>query len=65
MNKRGPKVDAMLGPLQRQTVLLDGLAIEQLKVVGDGNLSDGCRKAARIAYERYQRTPDTPLGSTK
>jgi hypothetical protein len=51
--KRGPK------PIHGETmtkkvVTLDQLTLRKLKVLGDGNVSAGVRKAAEIAYARYQ-----------
>lgn len=56
----GPKTNPYLGPLKRATVLIDDLTIEMLRVVGDGNLSEGVRRAARTAYDLYQATTDAP-----
>ena len=66
MNRRkpGPKVPGNLGPLRQRTVLLDDLAIHMLEVVGGGNLSHAIRQAARIAYDRYQATPDTTTAAS-
>ena len=55
MTRPGPRVDPSIGVLERKTVLLDELAIRQLAVLGDGNLSAGIRRAARVAYAQYQR----------
>ena len=57
--KRGPKIDPLLDALKRRTVVLDDLSVEQLRVLGAGNLSHGIRLAARVAFARYQVTPDT------
>lgn len=59
--KRGPKTDPSLGPLTPKTVLLDELTVRQLVVIGK-NLSDGIRKASRVAYAKYQATPDNDEG---
>lgn len=57
--KRGPKVDPTIdNELNRHTVMLDTLSVRRLRVLGKGNLSDGIRRAARVAYDRYQVTPD-------
>ena len=58
--KPGPKTDPLLGPLTAKTLLLDELTVTQLKVLGGGNVSHGCRLASRQAFEHYQRTPDVP-----
>lgn len=58
--KRGPKTPGVEGILRRRTVLVDDLAVTMLDAVGGGNLSRGVRLAARVAYDRYQLTPDTP-----
>lgn len=56
--KRGPKIDPLLGGLARHTVLLDELSVVQLRALGGGNLSHGIRLSARVAFDRYQATPD-------
>lgn len=43
--------------MTRVNVSLDERTMELLKVVGEGNLSRGIRRAARVAYERYQNEP--------
>lgn len=58
--KRGPKTDPLTGELAPLSILVDDLTRERLRVVGGGNLSRGVREAARIAYDRYQATPDSP-----
>lgn len=57
--KRGPKTDPRIGDLKPLTVLVDDLTRVRLSVVGGENLSHGVREAARIAYDRYQATPDS------
>ena len=59
--KRGPKIDPFLGELKPLTILVDDLTRTRLGVVGGGNLSHGAREAARVAYDRYQATPDSPM----
>lgn len=61
--KPGPKIEPHIDAVHPHTVMLDELSVTQLRVVGDGKLSRGIRRAARVAYERYQSTPDTK-GST-
>lgn len=54
--KPGVKVEAGVeGPVERRTITVDELTWRRLLVVGKGNASMGVRKAAGIAYERYQR----------
>lgn len=53
----------MLDGLKRHAVMLDELSVTQLRVLGDGNLSNGIRRAARVAFGRYQATPDSDTGS--
>ncbi len=54
----------LLGPLMRVTLLLDEPTVTQFKALGK-NASDEGRRAARVAYERYQRTPDAPTETTR
>lgn len=58
MKKRGPKTEPGVGTLTARTVTLDDQTWSRLLVLGDGNASQGIRAAARVAYDRYQRTPD-------
>lgn len=53
--KPGPKTDTR-EPLARVTLTLDEMTRRKLKVLGDGNESAGARVAARVAYDRYQRS---------
>ena len=53
--KPGPKTETQ-EPLSRVTLTLDELTRRRLRVLGDGNESAGARVAARVAYERYQRS---------
>lgn len=41
-------------PLTKVAVTVHALALRQLRVLGDGNLSLGVRRAAEVAYDRYQ-----------
>lgn len=56
--KRGPK--PILGEtLKRTQITIDTLTRRKLMVLGGGNnLSAGIRKAADMAYERYQNEPE-------
>lgn len=62
MNKRGPKIDPALEPPKRRNLNLDDLTVTMLEVVGGGNVSEGARRAARLAFAAYQLTPDTTNG---
>lgn len=54
--KTGPKTE--LGdPVRRVQLTLDDRTVELFKVLGEGNVSKGARHSARVAYDRYQRTP--------
>jgi hypothetical protein len=53
-HKPGPKVDPALGPLKRETVTLDAHTVRMARALGS-SLSDGLRKAVRVAYRAYQR----------
>lgn len=53
----GRKTELHGQPTQRVQVSLDAETLELLRVVGAGNVSLGVRKAARIAYDRYQKEP--------
>jgi len=61
MAKPGPKVDPTLGPLTSMRVCLDAETVRLLKVLGGENtkgsksISEGIRRAARVAYRDYQR----------
>lgn len=57
MQKRGRKVNPMLGPLKAVNLFLDETTRQMLDVLGKGNLSHGVREAARVAFHRYQTTP--------
>lgn len=46
--------------LTKVAVTLSDLAIRQLRVLGDGNISLGARRAAEVAYGRYQNERGTP-----
>ena len=60
-HKTGPKTETP-ETMVRVTVTLDALTRRKLKVLGNGNESAGVRIAARVAYERYQRS-DTGLAA--
>lgn len=53
----GKKTELGGQPTHRVQVSLDTRTLEMLAVLGDGNVSRGIRAAARVAYDRYQRTP--------
>jgi hypothetical protein len=59
--KRGPKPlhgDTMV----KKVVTLDEMTLRKLRVLGEGNVSAGVRKAADVAFKKYQSSPDV-LGS--
>lgn len=59
--KPGPRTERLLGPLKAHTVGLDELTVKKALALGGDNLSQGLREAVRVAYDRYQRTPDEPV----
>lgn len=54
----GRRTELIGEPMRRVQVMLDARTVELLAVLGDGNMSKGVREAARVAYDRWQRTPD-------
>lgn len=62
--KPGPRTERLLGPISPRTVGLDDLTVTKALVLGQDNLSQGLREAVRVAYDRYQRTPDVTPGTT-
>ena len=42
--------------LTKVAVTLSDLALRQLRVIGDGNVSRGVRLAAEVAYANYQNS---------
>ena len=60
MTRPGPKLDHLLGPVSKRNVMLDDLTVTMALVLG-ANVSDGIRKAVRVAYGRYQATADVPV----
>jgi hypothetical protein len=52
--KRGrkPMIDAEA--MARIGLTLDKMTLRKLRVLGDGNVSAGVRKAADVAYDAYQ-----------
>jgi hypothetical protein len=42
--------------MEHKTITLSQEAIRKLLVLGGGNLSEGVRKAADVAYDRYIRS---------
>jgi hypothetical protein len=58
-HRTGPKVEPGLsGPVERRTITVDELTWRMLLVLGAGNASKGVRAAAKVAYDRYQRSKD-------
>ena len=55
-NKPGPKPQIGGEPMKRTEVTIDDKTRRLLLVLGGGNLSLGVRKAADVAYDRYQRS---------
>jgi hypothetical protein len=41
--------------MERKVVTLDEISLRKLKVLGDGNISQGVRRAAEVAYAKYQK----------
>lgn len=58
---RGPKPRETYdrSTLKTVSVMLDDMAVRRLQVIGEGNLSVGVRRAARIAYQRLLNQPDS------
>lgn len=54
--RAGRRTEVPEKDLRKVSVMIDEQAIEFLRVVGEGNLSRGVRLAARVAYDRYQKT---------
>jgi hypothetical protein len=44
-------------PMEHTTITLDALTLRKLRVLGNGNVSEGVRIAAEVAFDRYQATP--------
>lgn len=40
--------------MKKQAVAVDSMTLRKLKVLGNGNISAGVRKAAEVAYKAYQ-----------
>jgi len=55
-NKPGRKTELVGEPMRRTEISVDEMTLRLLRVLGDGNVSKGVREAARVAYDRYQRT---------
>lgn len=51
---RPPKVDG--AAMGHTTITIDDMTRRRLLVLGDGNMSEGVRLAAEVAYNRYQAT---------
>lgn len=43
-------------PMKHKTISINAGDLRKLLVIGDGNLSEGVRKAAEVAYDRYLRS---------
>lgn len=54
--RAGRRTEVPEKDLRKVCVLIDEQAIEMLRVLGEGNLSRGVRQAARVAFDRYQKT---------
>lgn len=52
----GRRTELVGDPMRRIQVTVDEKTLEFLQILGEGNLSKGVRNAARVAYDRYQRT---------
>jgi len=52
----GRKTELVGERVRRVQVSLDEMSLRMLKVLGDGNASKGARLAARVAYDKYQRS---------
>jgi len=65
--KPGPKVDPKLGELRRVSLYLDDLTVRQFEALGGGrNVSNGARRAARIAIvaTQFVEGPEVTPGSS-
>jgi hypothetical protein len=58
--KRGPKVGDQTEMMTEVRLTIGESTIRMLRVLGNGNLSEGARRAARVAYDRYQTVDDDP-----
>ncbi len=56
--KKGPKTQTDGAPVGRVAVTLDEMSQRKLRVLGEGNMSLGIRRAADVAYQRYQSQVD-------
>lgn len=54
--KPGPKTEIPGEVMITRLVCVDSLSVRKLKVLGGGNVSKGVREAARVAYDRLQKT---------
>lgn len=54
--RAGRRTEVPEKDLRKVSVMIDEQAIEMLLVVGEGNLSRGVRTAARVAFDRHQKT---------
>ena len=55
--KPGPKTEVP-DDMERVTLTLDPMTRRRLRVLGQSNESLGARVAARVAFDRYQRSVD-------
>lgn len=53
--KRGRKPINPGQPMERKVVTLDEMTTRKLKVLGNGNISAGVRRAVEVAFDRYQK----------
>lgn len=53
--KRGRKPLTPGEPMKRKVVTMDEMTLRKLRVLGDGNISQGVRRAAEVAFDRYQK----------
>jgi hypothetical protein len=59
MTKPGPKPKHADGAVTPTSVTIDDMTRRRLLVLGKGNLSEGIRVSAAVAYHRYQVSPDS------
>lgn len=50
-------------PMTKTVVSLDEMSRRKLRVLGEGNISAGIRRAAEMAYARYQSL--TPMSESE
>lgn len=54
--RAGRKTEVLGEKMEKTTVLLNPMAKRKLMVLGEGNLSKGIRRAAEVAFDRYQQS---------